>query len=261
MNIGEILSLYDQLMRQEIEFPDNRKEILPNGIVRFIKDPPGNNFILFAQLTPETADRGIDDQLAYLQSLNQPFEWKVFDHDQPPDLLQRLIQRGLEPEDVDAIMVLELAEAPASLTHPVKADIRPIKTRSALADIISVLTEVWGRDFGWVYERLGSNMDIPGYLSVYAAYDHDTPASVGWIYFHANGIFADLWGGSTLPGLRGRGLYTAILATRVQEAIARGYQYLTIDASPMSRRIVEAHGFQFMDYAHACVWEPKPPAA
>ena len=41
-------------------------------------------------------------------------------------------------------------------------------------------------------------------------------------------------------------------AARVQEAKARGIQFLTIDASPMSRAIVEKLGFQFMAYAWEC---------
>jgi hypothetical protein len=260
METSEILSLYDRLMRVEVNYPDNTKELLPNGIVRFTKPAPGNNFILYSQLQPETADAVIDEQIAYLQGLNQPFEWKVFDHDQPPDLLQRLMMRGLEPEDPDAILALELADAPASLTAPVTADVRRLTTREQLVDVVTVLEQVWKREFDWIYDRLGQNLEIPGYISIYAAYDKGLPASVGWIYFHDNHVFTDLWGGSTLPGTRGHGIYTAVLAIRVQEAIQRGYQFVTIDASPMSRKIVETHGFRLLDYAHACVWEPKPAA-
>jgi hypothetical protein len=41
----------------------------------------------------------------------------------------------------------------------------------------------------------------------------------------------------------------------VQEARRRGYRFLTIDASPMSRPIVAKHGFQVLTYAHACEWK------
>jgi predicted acetyltransferase len=75
------------------------------------------------------------------------------------------------------------------------------------------------------------------------------------VYYHPHSQFADLWGGSTLPNCRGRGLYTAVLAARVQEAVQRGYRFLTIDASPMSRPIVARHGFRLLTYAHACEWK------
>jgi predicted acetyltransferase len=82
------------------------------------------------------------------------------------------------------------------------------------------------------------------------------PASVGWIQFPNNSQFASLWGGTTLPEYRGQGLYTAIMAIRVQEAIRREYSYLTIDASKMSRPIAEKYGFELLTYAHACIWHP-----
>jgi hypothetical protein len=45
-----------------------------------------------------------------------------------------------------------------------------------------------------------------------------------------------------------------VLAARVQEATARGYRFVTIDASPMSRPIVARHGFRLLTMAWACKW-------
>jgi hypothetical protein len=38
----------------------------------------------------------------------------------------------------------------------------------------------------------------------------------------------------------------------VQEAKARGVRYLTIDASPASRAVLDKFGFQLMAYAWEC---------
>ena len=76
--------------------------------------------------------------------------------------------------------------------------------------------------------------------------------------FPAHSAFASLWGGSTLPELRGRGLYTGLLAARLQEARARGARYLTVDAGPMSRPILERRGFRLLTHATACTWPPGP---
>ena len=54
-----------------------------------------------------------------------------------------------------------------------------------------------------------------------------------------------------------RGLYTALVATRVQAALRRGYRFLTIDASPMSQPIVASHGFQLLTYACDYAWKPE----
>ncbi|EQD40871.1 GCN5-related N-acetyltransferase, partial [mine drainage metagenome] len=62
-------------------------------------------------------------------------------------------------------------------------------------------------------------------------------------------------GGATVPDYRGRGLYTALLAVRLQEAKRRGARFLTIDAGPMSRPIVEKYGFRLLTFAQAHVRE------
>ena len=54
-----------------------------------------------------------------------------------------------------------------------------------------------------------------------------------------------------------QGFYTALLAVRVQEAIARGRRYLTIDASPMSRPIVERFGFVRLAESTPCIWRVR----
>ena len=54
------------------------------------------------------------------------------------------------------------------------------------------------------------------------------------------------------PAGRGRGLQ----ASRVkQEAIQRGYRFLMIEASPMSRPIVAAHGFQLLTMTSSYGWK------
>ena len=254
MDTQELLALYDKEQRIEIEYPDMRKEVLPH-VTRFVRDAPGMNFILYSRLDDTDVDAVIQEQIAYFAPMDQPFEWKVYDHDTPSDLKDRLVAYGFEPEDPDALMVLDLQAAPPALLEPITADVRPITHREQLADVIRVEEQVWGGNFDWINRRLGDHLEIPGYLSIYVAYADGQPACSGWVYFHANSHFASLWGGSTVSHYRRQGLYTAVLAARVQEAIRRGYRFLTIDASPMSRPIVARHGFRLLTYAHACEWK------
>jgi len=44
------------------------------------------------------------------------------------------------------------------------------------------------------------------------------------------------------------------LAVRAQEAKARQVRYLKLDASPMSRPILEKFGFELITYTHTCKW-------
>jgi hypothetical protein len=257
MDRSALLALYDQEQRIAIEYPEARKEVLPN-LVRFVRPAPGMNFVEYSRLDAAEVDTVIREQVAYFAPMDQPFEWSVCDHDIPPDLKQRLAAHGFapdDPDDPDMVMVLDLREAPAELLAPVAVDIRPITMRDQLDIVISLEERIWGGDFGWMRQRIGDHLAIPGYLSMYVAYVDETPACVGWTYFHPNSQFAGLWGGSTLPEYRKRGLYTAVLATRVQEAVRRGYRFLTINAGKMSRPIVERHGFQLLTYAYSYKWQ------
>jgi hypothetical protein len=94
-------------------------------------------------------------------------------------------------------------------------------------------------------------------MSVYVAYIDEQPASAAWIYFPKHSQFASLWGGATVNGFRKQGLYTALLAVRAQEAKARQVRYFTVDASPMSRPILEKFGFEMIAYSYPCKWKLK----
>jgi len=65
------------------------------------------------------------------------------------------------------------------------------------------------------------------------------------MYFHECSNFASLWGGATLPQFRNQGHYSLLLSAHAHEARARGFSLLTVDASPMSRPILEKQGFQY----------------
>jgi len=190
--------------------------------------------------------------------MDQPFSWHVYEHDTPPDLKDRLLAHGFAPDDdPDAVMVLEVQEAAPALLSPVAIDIRRITQRDQLDDVVQIEAQVWGGDFGWLKQRLGDHLEIPDYLSVYVAYVDGQPACSSWIYFHPHNQFAGLFGGATLPAFRARGLYTAVLAIRVQEARRRGYRFLTTGASPMSRPILAQNGFRLLTYAYAYEWKGR----
>lgn len=254
-DVQEILQLYDLHQRRAIDFPGMRKQVLPH-VTRFIFSGDHGSIVLHSNLNAANVDAVIEEQIADFTQLKLPFEWKVYDHDTPHDLRGRLLARGFEADDAEAIMALELTTAAPVLLKPVTADVRRISQRSQLDDVVQVESQVWGHDLSRLRQRLGDHLDLPGYLSVYLAYVDDQPVSAAWIYFHPHSPFADLWGGATLPDFRSQGLYTALLAVRVQEAIQRGYRYLTIDASAMSRPIVARHGFRLLTFAHACNYHP-----
>jgi GNAT superfamily N-acetyltransferase len=258
MNKNNLLVQYDKELRLRIMYPEARKEIT-RDVVRIIRNAPGMNVVAFTFANESKLHQVIHQELEYFRPLQQPFTWKVYDHDLLPSLKAELLTHGFAgDDDPAAVMVLDVKNAPALLSQPVEADIRRIDTVAGLKDVIHVLDKVWGGHNTWVNERLGGHLEIPGYLSVYAAYVEAgkvrQPASIAWTYF-PYGHFATLFAGSTIAEYRNQGLYTSLLATRLKEIRERGYRYAVVEAGAMSKPIVAKHGFQHLTTVHDYKWK------
>lgn len=254
MNTKDLLVRYDKDLRLRIAYPEARKEIT-RDVVRIIRKAPGMNVVSFTFANEARLGEVIHREVDYLQPLNQPFTWKVYDHDPLPTLKDKLASSGFQSDEEPAdVMVLDLANAPGYLFEPVKADVRRVTDVDGLKDVIQVLDGVWGGHNTWVNDRLGMHLKVPGYLSVYVAYVGDQPASIAWTYF-PRGQFATLFAGSTIPEYRKQGLYTSLLSTRVQEIRKRGYRFAVVETGDMSRPIVTRHGFQRLTVVHDFEWK------
>jgi GNAT superfamily N-acetyltransferase len=145
-------------------------------------------------------------------------------------------------------MVCSLAETPnVGRTIPAKWRIQPVLAKAGLNDIAAVQEQVWSRKFDWLVEQLLQTMErSPQKLSIYCAYAGDKPIGTGWTEFPEGSIFPEIHGGAVLSEWRGQGVYSELYNVRMAEARARGYNYLTVDATPMSRPILEKLGFQYV---------------
>src|SRR5205823_3470687 len=115
----------------------------------------------------------------------------------------------------EAVLVLEVESAPRSVpSHTVKR----ITDVHQLEEAALVKSQVYGGDADRLFKHLAAELTSdPACLSVYVAYHERTPAACGWIRFPENSAFASLWGGSTVAALRKHGLYTSLLAARLEE--------------------------------------------
>ncbi|HEX9389028.1 MAG TPA: GNAT family N-acetyltransferase [Anaerolineales bacterium] len=254
MNKNNLLVRYDKDLRLHIRYPEARKEIT-NDVVRFIRKAPGMNFVGFTFANESKLHDVIHQEVEYFRPLEQPFTWKVYDHDRLPSLKKNLESQGfVSDDDPAAVMVLDVKKAPASLFQSMQADIRRIDTGEGLKDVIHVLDQVWGGHNTWVNDRLGSHLQIPGYVSVYVAYVENQPAAIAWTYF-PRGHFATLFAGSTIAEYRKQGPYTSLLATRLKEIRERGYRFAVVEAGAMSKPIVAKHGFQQLTTVYDYKWK------
>ena len=262
MQIEELRVIYDQDQRFDVVYPDTRREVVDGILVRHVQTSGRRlGWILYSHLAAGNVDAVIDQQLAYFRNIVPEFEWKVYSHDQPPDLIERLVARGFEArEPADAIMVLDMQALPDALNQPVPGTIRRITDPDEIPVTVTVLTDVWKEDFTPLGEELAAQMrQTPDVLDLYAAFVDGKPVSVAWGQYAPDSQFVGLWGGSTLPDYRKQGFYTGLLAARAREAQARGRRFLTVDASPMSRPILERFGFVNIAMATACIWKQNSP--
>ena len=177
-------------------------------------------------------------------------EWKQHGHDLPEDLPARLRAAGFEPEEEETVVV-GLAEplAASSPELPVGVRLREVVARTDLDRIAAMEEAVWGDDRSHLAPGLESELavDPAGTTVVVAeAVSGDNPGTVvcaGWVRYVRGTSFATLWGGSTLPQWRRRGIYKALVAYRAWLAVSRGYGYLQVDASDDSRPILQRSGF------------------
>jgi GNAT superfamily N-acetyltransferase len=259
---AELLKIFDREQRRDVEFFGQQREVLPR-VVRHIATSPagGGGCVVYSDLAGAHVATVVNEQIEYFEGIGQNFEWKVYEHDMPPDLRQRLADRGFEVEDQEAVLVLDLASAPDHLWRPVLQDVRRIQDPKAILDVMVVEEQVWNDPFPGLGEGLAEELgDNLQHLSVFVAYAGGLPVSTAWIRYHPPTQFASLWGGSTVERYRGQGFYKALLAVRAQEARERGVRFLTVDASPMSRPILERLGFQLITFAYACKWNVAVPS-
>ncbi|MBC7810460.1 MAG: N-acetyltransferase [Burkholderiales bacterium] len=256
MNLDKLRQIYDQEQRMDVIYPDTERMVVPD-VVRMIDRAGHEGMVLHSSLTDDNIDAIIEREIAYFTSIGQGFEWKVFEHDYPADLKERLGARGFIIEDEEAILMLDLEDAPEALFRPVTQDVRQITAADEMFEAFRVQNRVWGEDYDWLAERLANDLRAnPDYLSVFVAYADGLPVCSAWVNFPSGNRFAGLWGGSTLPEYRGRGLYSALVNVRAQLARERGRRFLTVDASPMSLPILQKFGFQRISTAFPCKWPP-----
>jgi hypothetical protein len=256
MNKSQMIALFDQDQRRDVEYPGMRREVTPEVVRHIDTSGAGDGMVICSQLNHDNADDAIREQVRYFEGIGQDFEWKLYDYDQPSDLKDRLSAFGFTIAEAEALVILDLNEAPEILWAPVRPHVQRITHPEQLVAVQSIEQQVWNEDSSWVVNYLGEALkNYPEQMSIYLASIDEQPASTAWIYFPKHSQFASLWGGSTISSFRAQGLYTALLAVRAQEAKARGVRYLCTEASPMSRPILEKFGFEWIAFTYPCRWK------
>jgi hypothetical protein len=180
--------------------------------------------------TEANVDEGIQRVIAGYRQEGKSFGWFVGPMSQPANLGDHLISAGLAYRGSIKGMVLR------DIHHAIKSNpdiqIRQASTAdldkhaAILADAFGVTLEVI-HIFNRMYEALGNRADL------YLAYvsDREEPVAYAASVFEDNGIVV-LLGAATLEAYRGMGVYTSMVAKRLDDALAKGATTAIIQSDP-----------------------------
>ncbi|MDX3527895.1 GNAT family N-acetyltransferase [Streptomyces sp. ID05-39B] len=245
MDNAAVLALYDRDMREGAlpESPGARVERV-GRVVRHVGSEDGWSGVVWSDLSAADADAAIAGQIAYFGGLGRDFEWKLYGHDRPADLGDRLAGAGLVPEPQETLMIGETGEQLVGVDLPDGLRIVPVTDMAGVGLMAEANEKAFGKDSAWLVDlmrdRLATDPDNLVALVVLAG---EEPVSSARMELIPGTPFAGLWGGGTCEPWRGRGIYRALVAHRARIAAARGYRYLQVDASDQSRPILQRLGF------------------
>lgn len=160
--------------------------------------------------------------------------WEVGSCAEPPDLVDRLVALGLEVTEHQVGMVLDREPDDA----PSDVEVRRVETDDEWHESEVIAATAFGEQEVPVRSPYTPSPDS----SIYLAYVDGKPAARGSASYSEHGV--TLFGGSTLPEMRGRGAYRAVVAARWRDAVERGTPILVTQASPMSFPILTRLGFR-----------------
>jgi len=238
----------DEILAEIVESP--RNAFVPVPDLQLVERPGwrqlvtpslkrgGMNEVSFARLAEDEIDAVIDATIAQYRALDCRFVWRVGPDSAPADLPAHLAKRGL---------VHGVSSGMARSTEMYAPDDAHISVERVDATTVDIFTRTmaagWEMDPGPlapVNARVISHGR--GHHLFLARFDGEPAATAGSVLFERS---VYLLGGVTLPTFRGRGLYRALVAARMQHARAHGVQLATSHArADTSAPILERLGFE-----------------
>ncbi|HUS17325.1 MAG TPA: GNAT family N-acetyltransferase [Chloroflexia bacterium] len=226
-------------------------------------DPhPGSNGVGGARWTDAEADDRIAALIAEHRDRGIGFQWFVGPHDTPTDLPARLERHGLVRAGDMAIMARrDLSDlAPIPVNPAVTIEVLDGSDTAA----VDAAQAIIGAGFNWTEAQIAERRPFfherirraaeNGDEILYLARLDGTPVAEAALTLR--GGVAYLAGAATLPAYRGQHVYSTLLHRRLADAHARGYGIATIDAEPMSKRVVTRYGFREYHKTLIYAWMP-----
>ncbi|WP_432989110.1 GNAT family N-acetyltransferase [Dactylosporangium sp. CA-233914] len=254
-----LLGLHDDQVRGTVadRLPSGWKPSWDGPVLRVATPARGIVFARHLDAVPgDELDALVGRTIEFFADQGLPFEWKTYGHDRP-DLPGRLAATGFAPGPEETVVIGPAADLVDAGVAPGGIRIRATTAPDDLRRIADLQSEVWNADWSWLADDLADRIASgPDNIVVLVAEAGSTIVSTAWLVILPGTEFASLWGGSTLLGLRGRGIYRALVAQRARIAVQRGIRYLWVDASADSGPILRRLGLRAVTTTTPWVWTP-----
>lgn len=256
----DLLRAYDDQLRTEAEMAradDVRRE---GPLLWGVFDHGG--FVSYRDLgglEGADLDAAIERTVAHFRDATDvaSFEWKTRGHDLPVDLGERLEAYGLVPEPRETVMVGEARLLAVDVPLDPGVVLRRVgeggEVRDDVERMLAAQEAVFGGGRGPRVETTVAEV-ASGASECWIAEVEGRVVCAGRLTPVAGTDFAGIWGGSTLPEHRGRGIYRALVAARARSALARGITLIHSDCTDMSRPILERSGLRAVTTTTPYVW-------
>jgi GNAT superfamily N-acetyltransferase len=207
-------------------------------------DHPAYNVVQRLRLTPESIDATIEEVRGILRARGRhACTWEIGSSATPSDLRDRLYARGFVDDGDPDVAAMVLAEAPPPPPPGVEA--RPVRNVDEYIEAKHVAHAAFGmpdepdKDEWW---RAGyEEQEALGHGRTFVALVDGQIVAHGTSTYTEHGV--TLNGGATVPEMRGRGAYRALVSARWDDAVERGTPVVVTQAGAMSRPILEGVGF------------------
>lgn len=213
--------------------------------------------IIYSNCPENEIVAAIQNEVSLAESHRYTLEWKVYGHDHPESLTEHLLAAGFEPEPRESVLVLPVTEASLADFAAPAYDIQRVQSAEQMDDYAAICRAAGRTNADAEKNRLVRTLkDHPDQMSIYIAYTAGEPVGCGRVYFMPHSEFAGIYGGNTKPEQRNRGIYTALVAARLREALVRNRRYLIVDALPTSEPILRKRGFEFVTDTQPFLYHP-----
>ncbi|GAC1673589.1 MAG: hypothetical protein PVS3B2_15780 [Candidatus Dormibacteraceae bacterium] len=214
---------------------------------------PGPNGVSFIRCRAGETDEVIREVRAVFQSRGLPLMWQLDPEMEPPDFADHLERHGIHPDPHGSEFDVMVLPVDAKLDSP---RIAGLEIHDALADLATfrranaAAAEAFESPFPSddpaviaMQERRRLNLRAAGHRHLLLATLDGEPAGAGSIGLFPPGG-ATVNGGSVRPKFRGRGVYRALVAARLEIARSGGVDGLSVWGGAMSGPILARLGFQ-----------------